>query len=236
MKSWHLYIAFGTIVSFIPLLPCRADGLDFIKQGQAAEKAGKRNAALVAYTRAIKAGDLTEEQLAFAYYRRGAVKAFLADSVSAIEDFSKSIESNPKSGMVYNLRGYLRGVIGQYDLAEKDHIIAIELATEAKGKALLPLVLANAADVWRRRGMFDKALEYCDKAAEAGSEPGIAFRRAWIYLDMGRTDQAKSEFDKFEQHMKRQKLSYDVFWPDERGAMSRLRELTDGSPSSGSDR
>jgi hypothetical protein len=42
---------------------------------------------------------------------------------------------------------------------------------------------------------------------------------------MGRTAQAKADFDKFEQEMKRQGVSYDVFWPDERGAISRLREL-----------
>jgi hypothetical protein len=44
-------------------------------------------------------------------------------------------------------------------------------------------------------------------------------------MDMGRTSRAKADFEKFERQMKTQGGSYDVFWPDERGAISRLREL-----------
>jgi hypothetical protein len=86
-------------------------------------------------------------------------------------------------------------------------------------------VLQHYADLWRRRGQFDKALAFCDKALQAGKYPVVYLRRAWIYLDMGRSVQAKSEFDLFEEEMKRQKHSYEVFWPDERDAVSKLREL-----------
>lgn len=202
-----------------------AGGLDLIKKGQAAETAGNRNEALQAYTEAIQAGDLTGVQLAFAYYRRGGVKGALGDNVSGIEDFSKAIELNPRLGGAYSLRGYLRGVIGQYDLAERDHLAAIDLAKDQKWEEYLPWVLQHYADLWRRRGDFQKALAYCEKALQAKEYADVYFRRAWIYLDMGRTAQAKAEFEAFEQQMKRQGRSYDVFWPDERGAIGRLREL-----------
>ena len=119
----------------------------------------------------------------------------------------------------------MRGVVGQYDLAEKDHQTAIELAKDENWANYLPWVLQHYADLWRRRGEFDKALAYCERALKLDAYADVYFRRAWIYLDMGRSTQAKADFEKFEQEMKRQGISYDVFWPDERGAISRLREL-----------
>jgi tetratricopeptide (TPR) repeat protein len=200
-------------------------GVDLIKKGIEAEKAGKRTEALDAYTRAVQASNLTREQLTYSYFRRGGVKGALGDNNSAIADFSKSIDLDPKFGPAYCLRGYLRGVIGEGDLAEKDHLDAINLGKADGVEYYLPWVLQNYADLWRRRGQFDKALAFCDKALQAGKYPVVYLRRAWIYLDMGRTVQAKSEFDLFEEEMKRQKQSYDIFWPDERDAVSKLREL-----------
>jgi tetratricopeptide (TPR) repeat protein len=199
-------------------------GVDLIKKGIQAEKAGKRTEALDAYTRAIQASDLTDEQLTFAYFRRGGVKGALGDNISGIEDFSKCIVLDPKFGPAYSLRGYLRGVVGEDDLAEKDHLVAIN-GKDDRVEDYLPWVLQNYADLWRRRGQFDKALAICDKALQAGKYPVAYFRRAWIYLDMGRIAQAKSEFEVFEAEMKRQNHSYEVFWPDERDAISKLREL-----------
>jgi len=225
MRFRHLDKVFAGLVAMLIALPCWANGLDLVKTGQEAEKAGNRNAALEAYGQAIQAGDLTVAQLSFVYYRRGSIHGFLGNNVSGIDDFSKSIEVNPKRGAAYSLRGYLRGVVGQYDLAEKDHQTALELAKDEKWENYQPWVLQHYADLWRRRGDFDKALTYCERALQLSPYATVHFRRAWIYLDMGRTAQAKADFDKFEQEMKRQGVSYDVFWPDERGAISRLREL-----------
>lgn len=216
-------VAALALVTFVS--PAAAGGLDAVKQGQAAERAGNRNEALRAYTEAIQAGDLTGTQLAFAYYRRGSVRGFLGDNVNGIADYSKSLELNPKLGAAWSLRGYLRGVVGQYDLADQDHRAAIDLAGEQTADTYLPWVLQHYADLWRRRGEFDRALATCERALAAKEYPTVFFRRAWIYLDMGKTAQARTEFERFEQAARQQQLSYDVFWPDERGALSRLREL-----------
>jgi tetratricopeptide (TPR) repeat protein len=206
-------------------LPVFGGGLDLIKQGQEAEKTGNRNAALEAYTRAISAGDLNGAQLAFAYYRRGGIHGFLGNNVRGIEEYSRAIELSPGYGAAYSLRGYLRGTVGQYDLAEKDHLSAIDLAKNQKWQDYLPWVLQHYADLWRRRGEFDKALAYCEKALQVSPYPSAYFRRAWIYLDMGRNPEARADYQRFDAEMQRQKVSYDVFWPDERGAIGRLREL-----------
>ncbi len=225
MKSSHLGKIIAGLAAVLIAVPCLAGGLDLIRKGQEAEKAGNRNAALEAYGQAIQAGDLTAARLSFAYFRRGSVHGFLGNNINGIDDFSKSIELNPKNGPAYSLRGYLRGVVGQYEPAEKDHQAAVELARGQSWADYLPWVLQHYADLFRRKGEFNKALEYCEKALQVRPYSTVYFRRAWIYLDMGRNALAKTEFNRFEEEMKRQGTSYDVFWPDERGAISRLREL-----------
>jgi tetratricopeptide (TPR) repeat protein len=216
--------AMATLAALAFALPCWAGGVDFIKQGQEAEKAGNRNAALEAYTQAIKAGDLTAEQLSLVYRRRGSIHGYLGNNINGIDDFSRSIEHRPRGG-AYSLRGYLRGVIGQYDAAEKDHEAAMDFAKDETWPNYRPWVMQHHADLLRRRGEFDKALALCEKALQINPYADVYFRRAWIYLDMGRTVQAKADYDKFAQEMQAQGISYEVFWPDERGALSRLREL-----------
>jgi tetratricopeptide (TPR) repeat protein len=143
----------------------------------------------------------------------------------ALDAYTQAIQAGDLTAPQLTVAFYRRGVVGQYDLAETDHLAAIDLAKDQKSETYLPWVLQHYADLWRRRGEFDKALALCERALQASSYPSVYFRRAWIYLDMGRPAQAKTEFEKFDAEMKRSGTSYDVFWPDERGAISRLREL-----------
>jgi tetratricopeptide (TPR) repeat protein len=203
--------------------PAWGAGLELIIEGREAELAGRREAALTAYAEATRATDLSNPQKAYAYSRMGSIRGYLGENIKAIGDFSKAIELDPKLGRAYSLRGYLRGAVGQYDLAEKDHQAAVDLAKDQKSEDYLPWVLQHVADLWRRRGDFARALKYCDQADRAKKLPAAAFRRAWIYLDMGKTAQAKAEFQRFLKESDEQ--DFRVFWPDERGAISRLQEL-----------
>ena len=200
-------------------------GTELVQQGQAAEKAGDHDGALRAYTEAVKAKDLNASQLAFAYYRRASVYGYLGENVKGIADFSKSLGLNPKFGYAYSLRGYLRGTIGQYDLAEKDQKAALDLAVGVNSPTYKPWVLQHYADIWRRRGQFQNALDLCAQALQLDEYPHVYFRQAWIYLDMNRPADAKAAFKKFEAEMVRQGVSYSGFWLDERGALERLRKL-----------
>ena len=193
----------------------------FNNRGSAYYDKGDNDRAIQDYDQAIR----LKPDDASAYYRRGSVRGFLGDNVRAIDDFSKGIELNPKLGSAYSLRGYSRGVLGQYDLAERDQQIALELAKNEKWENYQAWVLQSYADLWRRRRDFEKALTYCEKALLLKPYALVYFRRAWIYLDMGRHAEAKADFDTFAQEMERQGIQYTVFWPDERGALARLREL-----------
>ena len=202
-----------------------AGGNDLIKKGRAAQKAGRNNAALEAYTQATQATDLTKAGRAYAFYRRGSVWGFLGENIKGINDFSKSIELDPKNGSAHSLRGYLYGTVGKYDLAEKDHVAALKLAKYQKWKDYAAWVLQHHADLWRRRGEFKKALDTTKRALQASDYDTVYFRRAWIYLDMGKKAAAKADFVRFEREMKQQGTSYSRYWPDERSAIARLREL-----------
>jgi tetratricopeptide (TPR) repeat protein len=205
--------------------PSLAGGLDLMAGAEAAAKAGDHDGALRRYTEAIAASDLNASQLALAYYKRGGVYGYLGENIKGIQDYSKSLELNPNFGYALSLRGYLRGAIGQYDLAEKDQQAALALAGSVNSPTYQPWVMQHYADIWRRRGEFDKALDLCARALQINEYNSVYFRRAWIYLDMNRLAEAKAEFARFEKEMQRQGNSYASFWLDERGAIERLRKL-----------
>jgi tetratricopeptide (TPR) repeat protein len=202
-----------------------AGGVDLIGKADAEAKAGNHDAALRIYTEAIKATDLTKAQLAHAYYKRGGVHGYLGENVKGIADYSDSLKHNPNFGYALSLRGYLRAAIGQYDLAEADQKAALALTGSTNSPTYQPWVLQHYADIWRRRGQYEKALELCAQALQLNEYPSAYFRRAWIYLDMGRLADAKTAFQKFEAEMVRQGTPYSSFWLDERGAIERLRKL-----------
>ena len=200
-------------------------GVELLKSAQEAEAARNRSEALRLYSSAIESGNLAPAQLASAYYRRGALRGALGDSNLGIEDFSRSIELNSQFGNAWSLRGYLRGVVGQYELAEKDHLTAIKLADRATWAEYPAWTLQHMADLWRRRGNYAKALEYCEQALQRSNYSPVLLRRAWIHMDAGNTPKAKADFAAFRRAAEQQKLSFDVFWPDEREAINRLGRL-----------
>jgi tetratricopeptide (TPR) repeat protein len=200
-------------------------GIDLIRAGEAAQRAGNMNAALTAYAAAIQSSDLTASQRAYAFAKRGGVRGYLGEAVRGIDDYSRAIELDSLLANAHSLRGYLRGVIGQYDLAEKDQLAAIALSRSQQSNDLVAWELQHYADIWRRRGDYDQALAYCDKAEQLKPRADATFRRAWIYLDMGRLEQARAEYQKFVVLEAAESSAGGQYWPDERGAIGRLQEL-----------
>ena len=217
------------IIALTLALACAAFGLgggvDLMNQAEAEAKAGNHDAALRTYTEAVKATDLSKAQLAHAYYKRGGVYGNLGENIKGIADYSKSLELNPNFGYALSLRGYLRGTIGQYDLAEKDQKAALALAPSMNSPTYQPWVLQHYADIWRRRGQHEKALDLCAQALKLNEYPSVYFRSAWIYLDMNRPADAKVAFKKFEAEMTGQGIPYSTLWLDERGVVERLGRL-----------
>lgn len=228
LLKWSLKSAVVAMLLIVNQCHLQADedGKKLSNQAAAAEEERDIDLAIELYSRAIKSGDLSTSQQAYMYYRRASLWAHYCENGRAIDDFTKAIELDPFYGSAYSLRGYLRGLSGQYELAEKDHTMAMKLVTESKWEDYLPWVLQHYADLWRRQGQFEKALETCSKAFEKSDYAAIIFRRAWIYLDMGELDKAKAEFKRFKRECERQNYSTDLLWPDEQIAFNRLSRIS----------
>jgi tetratricopeptide (TPR) repeat protein len=175
-----------------------------------------------AQTRSVESGDTAARERAAALFKRAEAYAQLGKNREALLDFSRGIELDPRPSLAYSLRGYLHGVEGQYELAEKDHQFAVRNAPPSGYRAA---VLANHADSWRRRKEFAKALALCDEALKDQRSAYPHLQRAWIFLDTGKTAQAKAEFALFSTEMKRQGITLGMFWPEELELIKRLEAL-----------
>jgi tetratricopeptide (TPR) repeat protein len=224
-RGWLLHawiIALG-VYGLSTVVPCYANGRELLKNAIAAEAENDVDAALLLYSAAIEAGDLSNGKLARCHYARAGQWARHCENGRAIADYTKCIELAPQHGPAYSLRGYLRGISGQYDLAEEDQQIALKLAEVIGWNDYLPWVQQHHADLWRRRGEFDKALKICDQALEKSDYPTIYFRRAWIHLERKDFASAKTDFESFQRERMKQEKSIDTYWPDERIAFERLK-------------
>src|SRR5262245_8348395 len=218
MLRWCL-----VILAFATATPALAAGADFLNEGNAARAAGRTNDAIAAYTKAIEAKDISKADRAGAYRGRGGQWGFLGENIKGIADFTAALKLAPEMGQALTLRGYLRGVVGQYEAAEKDQRAALALVSKITFEGYKTWVLQHYADLQRRRRDFETALKTCDEAAAAGDLADVHLRRAWIYLDMGRDADAKAERDKF--LALETDVAFSSYWPDERGAIERLKQL-----------
>jgi tetratricopeptide (TPR) repeat protein len=171
------------------------------------------------------ADDPSPIQRARDHYSRGSIAGFLGENEKGVAEFSGCIALDPRNGYAYSLRGYLHGVIGQFDLAQADHESALALVAEIRKPIYEPWVLQHYADLWRRRGEFEKALALCERALKLQETPHVHLQAAWIRLDMKQPAQAKAEFQKFERVMRLQGDPYSKFWREERRVIERLRQL-----------
>lgn len=219
-------LGLATAWSQAPAAPGR--GRAELDLAQAAEKSGDQPAALQHYQAALESGELTKAGLARVHHRIGSIRGGRGESEAAIASFTRCLELDPANGSAHSLRGYLRGGLGAFDAAEEDHRQAVKLAAGEKWEDYLPWVLQHYADLCRRRGEFVRALALCQEALNAHEYPVVYFRRAWIHLDMGQPELARLNFERFRKDSGPGADLTENFWPDERAALARLKQLPGG--------
>lgn len=117
-------------------------------------------------------------------------KIIIDDITSALTDFDKAIQINPKTSDSYNNRGRLKYILGDYDLAIADFDKAVSLNPK-NFQALMNRGTAN-----RAKKNYDAALK--DYAEAEKLEPKAAllmFEKSLLYREIGEIDSAMTSIN-----------------------------------------
>jgi tetratricopeptide (TPR) repeat protein len=106
---------------FLPMASYGADPVDACRNVQQPAKAQ------VACSAIIKHNTSPGANLAWAFNNRGLANAALGSYLSAIEDYGKAIEIDPKLAAAYSNRGNAHAALGDMTRALADHTAAVEL-------------------------------------------------------------------------------------------------------------
>ena len=116
------------IVSFITASVCYGmSGLDLTDEGLKCLDKKQYDEAIVYFTKALEAGELSINDRAVVYNNRGVAYRNKQQYDRAMLDYMKSIELNPRDDKAYVNRGVLYLLKRQYDRAIEDSNKAIEL-------------------------------------------------------------------------------------------------------------
>ncbi|MDP6587814.1 MAG: tetratricopeptide repeat protein [Alphaproteobacteria bacterium] len=105
----------------------RAGGIDDAEAGRSAYSRGDYDLAIENYTRAIRSGELSGENLAAVYTGRGIVYYIESQSERAIADYSEALSLDPGHVEAWYMRGIAYWLQGRHDLAISDYTEALSL-------------------------------------------------------------------------------------------------------------
>src|SRR3989304_4310643 len=149
------------IVLFLPISGY-PQGSGHFDAGLAEQEGGDFDAALDAaiesFTLAIKAGDLSTQNLADAYNNRGFAYQTKGDNDRAIQDFNEAIRLHPNLAAAYNNRGNAYADKGDHDRAIQDFNEAIRLNPN------LAAAYNNRGNAYADKGDHDRAIQDFNEA------------------------------------------------------------------------
>ena len=155
--------------------PAWTDGLDDLDAGSIAFNERDYDKAISLFTKAIMSGELTREDLRFAYEGRGQAWAEKGDNDRAIADYTKAIVIDPKDAGAYYSRGNAWYNKSDYDKAIADYTKTIEI----NPKVVEVYILRGAS--WDAKGDYDKAIADFTKAIEINPKAVEAYNGlAWL--------------------------------------------------------
>jgi tetratricopeptide (TPR) repeat protein len=138
----------------------KTDALDLAKKATEEQNAGRYDAAVATWTKAIELGTLGKDNLAIAYIRRGVAYREKKQYDRAIEDYNKAIELNPGDARVYVGRAAVYSMNGQYDRVVEDCSKALELDPK------LADAYINRGRAYFGKQQYDRAIEDYNKAID----------------------------------------------------------------------
>jgi hypothetical protein len=161
---------------------------DYYNDGFARHKAGDKDAAIEAYTRAIE----VDPSYAPAYYNRACVYLVKKNYDGLIKDTTKALElGHASQANLFSMRGTAWAGKANFDKALADHTAAIEIdPTHA-------LAYNNRGNDYYRKGDMVRAMKDCDKSIELDpSSPLPWYNRGYIHYSLRKNSNAVADWQK----------------------------------------
>ena len=138
-----------------------AQGLRHFRDAHAASQRGDYDTAIREYTLAIDAGDLPHPNSFFAFNNRANAYAAKRDWAHALQDYSETLQRNPKFAAARRNRGLVYARTGDHERAIQDFTEAARLDVDD------PHALIYRGLVYCERREFDRAVQDFDAALVA---------------------------------------------------------------------
>jgi lipoprotein NlpI len=142
-------------------------------------------------TAAIRSGQLSQKDLAWAHHKRGLYWYSKGNFNQAIADYDQAIGLDPKYIAAYSDRGFFYRGKGDYGraIADYDQVIRLDPKSAA--------AYNNRALSWYYKGNFDRAIDDLDQAVRLDPKYAIAYNnRGLAYYEKGAYDSAIADFDR----------------------------------------
>ncbi len=167
-----------------------AEDLENCHLGQDAYYAGDHERAVGAFTLCIESGDLTDFNLAAAYFNRGNAHADLKEFELAIEDYDRAIAIDSGGSDTYANRGLAYANLKNYRQAILDFNEAI------RRDPRFSLAYHNRCLAYALQGDPDRALRDCDRSLDLVPDNPLSLdSRALVYWLLGDHDRARKDLE-----------------------------------------
>jgi tetratricopeptide (TPR) repeat protein len=174
--------------------PAQGNGADDLRQAHEAFQRGDRFAGIVALTRAIDSGELSQEQLEFALQMRAIAYLITHQEDQALVDASRLLQLEPDRGRALLLRAEIEERKGMSDAALADVDKALKDESLSKGDRVEANIVRGT--VWGERQEHGRALAAFELALELdGDSVDARLGRAMAWRGLGRFDDALQDFD-----------------------------------------
>ena len=168
-------------------------GALYIKKSSLQMALGDYVAARANVTQAIQLNP-DPNALFFLYYRRGDLNARLGNPNEAYEDFSKSIELQPKYEWAYLDRGMILSDNGMYQQAEADFRSALAIRPQwGDAYYCLGLNIQDQGDTRQAMAYYEQAIPYMD--AESIFHENTYNNMGQLYMEQKKYKEAVQQFD-----------------------------------------
>ncbi len=128
------------------------------------------------------------------FYEAGSISWFdEGDSLAAIRNLTRAVETNPDNDEAQYLLGIVRLGRGEYEEAEKHLALAVKLRSNGRDPAGLAGAQNNLGVLYLHQKRYDEAVLLLKQSAEEvmNREPWLAYGNlGWAYTELGEYDKA----------------------------------------------